>query len=158
MVTMLNRMLWRDLWHLRGQIIAAALVVACGIATLVATWGTYQSLLLARDDYYLTHRFADVFAHLKRAPNAMAEQIRQVPGVAQVRTRIVVEVSVDVPGLVEPATARLVSVPAERGPMLNDLQIVRGRYIDTDAVNQVLVSQAFAKANHLDVGHKLGAL
>lgn len=158
MVTMLNRMLWRDLWHLRGQIIAAALVVACGIATLVATWGTYQSLLLARDDYYLTHRFADVFAHLKRAPNPMAEQIRQVPGVAQVRTRIVVEVSVDVPGLVEPATARLVSVPAERGPMLNDLQIVRGRYIDTDAVNQVLVSQAFAKANHLDVGHKLGAL
>lgn len=158
MVTMLNRMLWRDLWHLRGQVIAASLVVACGIATLVATWGTYQSLLLARDDYYLTHRFADVFAHLKRAPDAMAEQIRQVPGVAQVRTRIVAEVSVDVPGLVEPATARLVSVPAERGPMLNDLQIVRGRYIDTDAVNQVLVSQAFAKANHLDVGHKLGAL
>lgn len=158
MVTMLNRMLWRDLWHLRGQVIAAALVVACGIATLVATWGTYRSLLLARDDYYLTHRFADVFAHLKRAPDALAEQIRKVPGVAQVRTRIVVEVSVDVPRLAEPATARLVSIPAERAPMLDDLQIVRGRYVDAGAGDQVLVSEAFARANHLDVGDKLGAL
>lgn len=158
MVTMLNRMLWRDLWHLRGQVIAAALVVACGIATLVATWGTYRSLLLARDDYYLTHRFADVFAQLKRAPDALAEQIRKVPGVAQVRTRIVVEVSVDVPRLAEPATARLVSIPAERAPMLDDLQIVRGRYVDAGAGDQVLVSEAFARANHLDVGDKLGAL
>ena len=158
MVTMLNRMLWRDLWHLRGQVIAAALVVACGIATLVATRGTYQSLLLARDDYYLTHRFADVFVHLKRAPDALAEEIRQLPGVAQVRTRIVVEASVGVPGLNEPAVARLVSVPGERTAMLNDLQIVRGRYVDAHAVDEVLVSEAFAKANRLVLGQKLGVL
>lgn len=158
MVTMLNRMLWRDLWHLRGQVVAAALVVACGIATLVATRGTYQSLLLARDDYYLTHRFADVFLHLKRAPQALAGQIRQLPGVAQVRTRIVVEVSVDVPGLNEPAVARLISVPGTRTAMLNDVRIVRGRYVDPNAVDEVLVSEAFAKANRLDVGQKLGAL
>ncbi|MDD2924988.1 ABC transporter permease [Rhodoferax sp.] len=158
MVTMLNRMLWRDLWHLRGQVVAAALVVACGIAILVATQGTYRSLLMARDDYYLTHRLADVFAHLKRAPEALAEEVRQLPGVAQVRTRIVVDVSVDVPGLTEPAVARLVSVPGERTSMLNDLQIVRGRYIDAGATDQVLISEAFAKANQLDVGHKLGAL
>lgn len=155
---MLNRILWRDLWHLRGQVIAASLVVACGIATLVATRGTHQSLLLARDDYYLTHRFAEVFAHLKRAPDALAAQIRAVPGVAQVRTRIVVEVSLDVPGLAEPAIARLVSIPGRHTPMLNDLQIVRGRYVDAGAADQVLVSEAFAKANRLEVGHKLGAV
>jgi putative ABC transport system permease protein len=158
MVTMLTRVLWRDLWQLRGQVIAAALVVACGIATLVATQGTYQSLLVARDDYYLTHRLANVFVHLKRAPAALAAEIRQLPGVAQVRTRIVVEVSVDVPGLQEPAIGRLVSVPDERTPMLNDLQIVRGRYVDAGADDQVLVSEAFAKANRLNVGDKLGAL
>ena len=49
---MLTRMLLRDLWHLRGQVMAAALVVACGIGALVATRGTYQSLLVARADYY----------------------------------------------------------------------------------------------------------
>jgi putative ABC transport system permease protein len=35
---------------------------------------------------------------------------------------------------------------------------VRGRYVDAHAVDEVLVSEAFAKANHLDVGHRLGVL
>lgn len=155
---MLGRMLWRDLWHLRGQLVAAALVVACGIAVLVAIRGTYQSLLLAQTDYYQTHRFADVFAHLRRAPDSLAEQMRQWPGVAQVQTRLVVEVTVDVPGLAEPAMARLVSVPSTHRPVLNDLQLVRGRYLDAGASDQVLVSEAFALANGLQVGDKLGAV
>lgn len=158
MVTMLGRMLRRDLWHLRGQVIAAALVVACGIATLVATRGTYESLHAARDDYYTSHRFADVFVHLKRAPDGLVSEILRLPGVVQVRSRIVVEVSVEVPGLAEPAVARLVSVPGLRTPMLNDLQIVRGRYVDPGATDQVIVSEAFAKANALKVGDRVGAV
>eukprot|EP01030_Chromulinospumella_sphaerica_P002684 gene2684-2626_t len=153
---MLGRMLWRDLWHLRGQLVAAALVVACGISVLLALRGTYQSLLLAQTDYYQTHRLADVFAHLRRAPDSLAEQMRQWPGVAQVQTRLVVEVTVDVPGLAEPAIAKLVSVPSTHRPLLNDLQLVRGRYLDAGASDQVLVSEVFATANGLQVADKLG--
>eukprot|EP01034_Spumella_vulgaris_P022448 gene22446-28573_t len=155
---MLGRMLWRDLWHLRGQLVAAALVVACGISVLLALRGTYQSLLLAQTDYYQTHRLADVFAHLRRAPDSLAEQMRQWPGVAQVQTRLVVEVTVDVPGLAEPAIAKLVSVPSTHRPLLNDLQLVRGRYLDAGASDQVLVSEVFATANGLQVADKLGVL
>ena len=158
MVSMLGRMLWRDLWHLRGPLMAAALVVACGIAVLVALRGTHQSLLLAQGDYYQSHRFADVFAHLRRAPDSLAEQMRQWPGVAQVQTRLVVEVTVDVPGLAEPAMAKLVSVPGTHRPVLNDVQLVRGRYLDAGASDQVLVSEAFALANGLQVGDTLGAV
>jgi putative ABC transport system permease protein len=157
-VSLLGRMLWRDLWHLRGPLIVAALVVACGISVLVAIRGTYQSLLQAQSDYYQTHRFADVFAHLRRAPDALAEQMRQWPGVAQVQTRLVVEVTVDVPGLAEPARAKLVSVPGAHRPLLNDLQLVRGRYLDAGASDQVLVSEAFALANGLQVGDSLSAV
>lgn len=155
---MLARSLWRDLWHLRGQLMAVALVIACGIAVLVAVRGTYQSLRLAQTDYYQTHRFADVFAHLKRAPDALAEQIRHIPGVAQVQTRLVVEVTADIPGLSEPAIAKLVSVPRHHAPLLNDLQLVQGRYLDAGASNQVLMSEAFARANRLQVGDKVGVL
>lgn len=158
MVSLLRRMLWRDLWHLRGPLIAAALVVACGVSLLVAIRGTYQSLLQAQGDYYESHRFADVFAHLRRAPDSLAEQMRQWPGVARVQTRLVVEVSVDVPGLAEPAMAKLVSVPGAHRPLLNDLQLVRGRYLDAGASDQVLVSQAFALANGLQVGDTLRAV
>ena len=158
MVSLLGRMLWRDLWHLRGPLMAAALVVACGVSLLAAIRGTYQSLLKAQSDYYQTHRFADVFVHLRRAPDALAEQMRQWPGVARVQTRLVVEVSVDVPGLAEPAMAKLVSVPGAHRPLLNDLQLVRGRYLDAGASDQVLVSQAFALANGLQVGDTLRAV
>lgn len=157
-MSMLGRMLWRDLWHLRGPLMAAALVVACGIAVLVALRCTHQSLLLAQSDYYQRHRFADVFAHLRRAPDSLAEQMRQWPGVAQVQTRLVVEVTVDVPGLAEPAMAKLVSVPGTHRPVLNDVQLVRGRYLDAGASDQVLVSEAFALANGLQVGDTLGAV
>lgn len=158
MLSILNRMLLRDLWHLRGQVLAAALVVACGIGALVSTRGTYQSLVNTQADYYQKHRFADVFAHLKRAPESVAEDIRRIPGVAQVRTRIVVDVSLDVPGLAEPAVGRLVSIPDRRTPMLNDLQLMRGQYLTPGADDEVLVSEAFAKANRLDVGHTIGAV
>jgi len=157
-VSMLTRMLLRDLWHLRGQVMAAALVVACGIGALVATRGTYHSLLVARADYYAANRFADVFARLKRAPESLAEDIRRVSGVAQVRTRIVAEVTLDVPGLDEPAIGRLVSIPERRAPMLNDLQLVRGNYVAPGSTDQVLISEAFATANKLEVGDRLGAV
>lgn len=137
---------------------AAALVVACGIAALVAVRGTYQSLLLAQTAYYQTHRFADVFAHVKRAPDALVEDIRNLPGVAQVQTRLVVEVTADIPGLTEPAIARLVSVPSRHAPWLNDLQIVQGRYLDAGASQQALISEAFARANGLRVGDRVGVL
>ncbi len=158
MVGTLNRMLWRDLWHLRGQILAAALVLACGLATLVGTRGTYHSLLVAQQEFYRESHLADVFAHLKRAPDALAAEIRHLPGVAQVRTRIVVEVSADIPGLAEPAIARIVSIPERRAPILNDVHLLRGRYLDPGATDEVLISHAFAKANGLDVGGRIGAL
>src|SRR5512140_3455992 len=110
-MTALNRKLIRDLIHLRGQMLAISLVVACGVAVFVTTRTAYDSLLISQTTYYADYRFADVFTHLKRAPNAIATRIAAIPGVATVQTRIVFEVTLDVPGLAEPATGRLLSIP-----------------------------------------------
>lgn len=158
MVKARGRMLWRDLWHLRGQVIAAALVVACGVAAFVSMRATYESLLHARDEYYRDLRFADVFAQLKRAPSSMAERIAQIPGVAQVRTRVVSQVTLDVPGLEEPVSGRLVSIPEQASPMLNDVALRAGRYIEPGRSDEVIASEAFATANGLHVGDRLGAV
>lgn len=151
-------MLWRDLWHLRGQVAAAALVVACGVAVQVAMRSAYVSLETARSDYYARYRLADVFGGLKRAPENLADQIRAIPGVAQVRTRVVADVTLDVPGLAEPASGRLVSIPESRAPMVNDFFLRSGRYIEAAHPDEVLVSEAFAQANRLDVGGRIGAI
>lgn len=157
-MTALQRKLWRDLSHLRGQVAAISVVVACGVATIVTTRTAYDSLVLSQAAYYTEYRFADIFAQLKRAPEALVGQIARIPGVAAVLTRIVFDVTLDVPGLQEPATGRLISIPERHVPILNDVYIRRGRYIEAGRRDEVLVSEAFAEANRLQVGDMLGAV
>ncbi len=157
-VSALNRKLARDLWHLRGQVFTVGLIVACGIATYVTMRGAYESVARAQQAYYAQYRFADVFAQLKRAPNTLVGEIRSLPGVGAVEARVVVEVNLDVPGLEEPAIGRLISIPEQAGPLLNSLYLRRGRSIEPGRQDEVLVSEAFASANQLDVGAAIGAV
>jgi len=154
----LDRKLLRDLLHLRGQVFAIALVVACGVATVVTTRTAYESLVSARADYYARYRFADVFAQLKRAPEAVRARIATISGVTAVETRVVADVSLDVPGLDEPAAGRLVSLPDDVAPELNAVHLRSGRRLDSSRRDEVLVSEAFAQANGLEVGDTLGAV
>ncbi|HYL36956.1 MAG TPA: FtsX-like permease family protein, partial [Bryobacteraceae bacterium] len=158
MISTLHRKLIRDLLHMRGQMLAVTAVMACGIATYVTEQCAFRALVTAQSDYYAGYRFADVFAHLKRAPESLFNAILAIPGVASVQTRVVAEVTLDVPGLEEPATGRLVSIPERRMPMLNDLFLRQGRYIEPGQRGEVLVSEAFAEANRLQVGDRLGAV
>ena len=154
----LDRKLLRDLWHLRGQAVAIALVVACGVATVVTARVGYESLRESQAAYYTEYRFADVFSALERAPESLRAALAAIPGVAAVETRIVAEVTLDVPGLAEPATGRLVSIPALRAPILNDVHLRRGRWIEPGRSDEVIASEAFADANGLEVGDRLGAV
>jgi putative ABC transport system permease protein len=157
-LSVLNRKLLRDLWHMRGQVITVALIVASGIATYVTMRGAYESVERAQQEHYARYHFADVFAQLKRAPNSLVTEIASIPGVSVAQTRVVVEVNLDVPGLDEPAVGRLVSIPENREPMLNDLFLRKGRYIEPGRQDEVLVSEAFASANRLEIGTSIGAV
>lgn len=153
----LFKKLGRDIRHMSGQILATSIVVACGVASFVAMRTTYDSLKLSQETYYSDYRFADVFASLKRAPESIRSQIDSIAGVAAVQTRVVAEVSLDLPNLTEPAQAKLVSIPARQVKGLNDLHLVRGRYIDPGRSGEVIVSGAFADANNFDPGDQLDA-
>lgn len=155
---MLHRKLGREFLHMRGQAIAIALVIACGVAAFVTMRSMYRSLLLSQSDYYSQYRFAGVFAELKRAPDSMAARLRQIPGVAEVQIRVIVDATLDVPGLEEPAVGRLISIPPRPVPMLNDLFLRSGRYVRPEAQDEVIASEAFAKANHLAAGSELQAV
>ncbi|MHC4992191.1 MAG: ABC transporter permease, partial [Planctomycetota bacterium] len=117
----IDRKLVRDLVRLRGPVTAICLVMACGVATFVLSLSTLQSLQRTLDTYYDHYRFAEVFTHLKRAPKALERRIAEIPGVARVQTRVVEHVTLDMPGLDEPAVGRLISLPRDRSPELNDV-------------------------------------
>lgn len=154
----LNKKLFRDLLHLRGQIIATALVVACGVASFVSMRSTYDSLLNTQQNYYSAYRFADVFAHLKRAPESLRPEIEKIPGVAAVNTRVVSEVTLNLPNMPEPAQGKIVSIPPVQNATLNDLHFMRGRYIRADRADEVIISGAFADANGFQPGDSLEAI
>ena len=124
----LDRKLLRDAWHYRGQFAAIIAVVTCGVALFVALRSMNGFLRGSRDRYYAEYRFADVFAPLKRAPIRDRVPGRRARGVRAVEPRIVFDVTLDVPGLAEPAVGRLVSIPVPRAPMLNELHLFRGRW------------------------------
>src|SRR3954470_8706916 len=97
MISALDRKLLRDVWQMKGQTLAICLVIACGVATFVMSLTTIRALQDTRDDYYDRHRFAHVFSRLKRAPKTLAVRIAEIPGVDRLETRIVADVTLDVP-------------------------------------------------------------
>ena len=95
----IDRKLLRDLWRMRGQALAIALVIGAGVALFVLMLSTYESLDLTQSTYYERYRFADVFASLERAPTrARAADRRDSRASPGVETRVVADVTLDVPG------------------------------------------------------------
>jgi putative ABC transport system permease protein len=154
----LDRKLMRDLWLMRGQALAIALVIGSGVAMYVMYLSNFDSLGRTQRAYYERQRFAEVFASLKRAPQRLEERLAAIPGVEVVTTRVVADVTLDVPGLAEPATGRLISIPARGRPLLNDVFLRRGRWIDPGRPDEVLASEAFGVANRLQPGSRVAAV
>jgi putative ABC transport system permease protein len=154
----IHRKLLRDLAHVRSQAIAIALVLSTGIAMYVAYYSTFDSLQRTRAAYYADYRFADLFANAKRAPLALVGRIQEVDGVAQADPRVVVDVTLDLPGVIEPIIGRLISMEFPRRHPLNDVFLRAGREPEPGRTDEVLVSEAFAEKRALGPGDTVGAI
>lgn len=157
-MSVLDVKLLRDLWRLRTQVLAIAMVMAAGVATLVLAIGAYRSLAETRETYYERYRFADVFAQATRAPDWLAAEIAEIPGVAAVETRVVKTAIMDIETMPEPATAMLVSMPAIGEQVLNRLYMRQGRTPDPGHADEVVVNEAFAKAHDFVPGDTFHAI
>ena len=154
----IHRKLLRDLWHIKGQGLAISLVIGAGVTMFIMYLSTFESLRRTQETYYDRYRFADVFASLKRAPLWLEDRIEQIPGVAQVETRVVVNVTLDVEDLAEPVLGRLISIPERDIATLNDVALQKGRYIEPGRSDEVLVSEGFALARGLEPGDSIAAI
>jgi putative ABC transport system permease protein len=163
-VKALDRKLLRDLRLMWSQALTIALVVASGIGGFITMLSAVDSLALARDRFYADGRFADVFAAVKRAPNALSDTLRAVPGVADVQTTFEEMVRVGIPGLADPIVGQLIGVDRRNRHRMNLVTVSSGRALNQDGVTrsdgdlEVLVSEAFAQAHHLLPGSRLNAL
>lgn len=157
-VSMLDRKLLRDLWAMKAQAVAIAAVIGAGVTMFVMYLSNFDSLRATRGAYYESARFADVFASLKRAPSSLEERIAAISGVETVSTRVVADVTLDVPRMAEPATGRLISLPERGRPPLNDVYLRRGRWIDPTRPDEVLANEMFCEAHGFNPGDRVAAI
>jgi putative ABC transport system permease protein len=156
-LAVLDRKLLRDLWKSKGQVLAVSAVILCGIASFVSVSSAYRNLKLTRDTYYRQYRLADFWINFERAPNTAVFRIEAIPGVRQARGRIVQDVNLDLEGDDEPKIGRIVSMPDRPRTVLNDIHLTAGRYFSGDALDEVILSDRFAKANRLTIGDRIRA-
>ena len=154
-LTPLDRKSSRDLWRLRLQALAVALVLGCGIAIFVMATGMYDSLERARDAYYTRYRMADLEAALVRAPLAVGADLATIPGIAALELRATGLGIASFAGSLEPLSVRIVSLPRDRAPRVDGLVLLRGRWPATDGRGEALINEAFAEANDLKPGKTL---
>ena len=155
----IDRKLVRDVLQMWGQMLAICAVMACGVATFVMSTSALVSLQRTMDGFYESNRFPHVFARLKRAPISLAERMEDVPGVARVQSRVVVDVTLDLPSFPEPVAGRLISIPENpQSTDLCSLFLRKGRFIEPRRDDEVLASEGFVKAHKLNLNDEIAAV
>ncbi|WP_293606521.1 ABC transporter permease [Polaromonas sp. UBA4122] len=158
----LDRKILRDLRLLWSQALTIALVVASGIGGFVASLSAVDSLALARDRFYDRGRFADVFATVKRAPDTLAERLREVPGVTEVQATVEAVARVTLMDSPDPVVGQLIGLDRRQPQRLNLVRLRAGRLPGAGAYAggelEALVSEGFAAAHGLQPGAQVTAL
>jgi putative ABC transport system permease protein len=154
----LERKMFRDLWAMRGQVLAIVFVILSGVAAYVSMTSVMDALEQTLETYYAEYRFADGFASVRRAPQQLVERIRMVPGVNHIETRVIARVNLEIPDFDEPVAGTIVSVPEGYQPTLNRLFIREGRFIQAGREDEVLLNEPFAQAHDLNPGDQFAAI
>lgn len=157
-LAMLDRKVVRDLGRLWAQALAIALVMACGVMTIVLAVGAWRSLEETGKAYYDRYRFGHVFAQASRAPVSLGRAIGHIDGVAAAGLRIVKPAVLDIPGMAVPATGMAISLPRSGEPPVNALYLREGRMPRATAAREIAVDERFARAHGFRPGDSFAAV
>ncbi len=154
----LDRKLLREMRRIWAQALAIAMVMACGVATIVLALGAYRSLDDTRTAFYDRYRFASVFATMVRAPEHLKSSIAAIPGVSSLEARIQKPVILDIEGMDIPGSAIVISIPDFSSPTVNRLYLRKGRMPDRLRGNEVVITERFSKAHKFEPGDSFNAI
>jgi len=149
--------LWRELWDMRMQALAIAMVIVSGVGIFIMSLSTLDSLYETRESYYRDHHFAHIFASLKRAPLSLVKRIEEIPGVDKVESRVVAYVNLDVEGFKDPISGHILSLPDNSRGLLNQIYLREGRLPEPGRDNEIVLSEEFVQAHKLQPGDKISA-
>ena len=154
----LLRKLVRDLMQRKGSLSALLVIIAIGIGCYVGMAAVWRDMDGSRKRYYTDYRLTDFAVDLKRAPAWAIAACESLPNVRALRGRVKISVLLDLPGLDEPISGTAISMPLRPMPVLNDILLRSGAWFSGANDKEVIINDAFARANHLVPGSRLKAL
>ncbi|MBP7937028.1 MAG: hypothetical protein KA354_20485 [Phycisphaerae bacterium] len=158
-MAVLNRKLLRDLRGGRGVLLTVVVIISAGTGSFIAMGSAQRILIASQRAYYDRCRFADFWVDVKKAPLSAVEPLAELRGIAEIQPRVVFDVILDVAGVSQPLTGRLISTPA-RGfeDAINGIHLVRGSGFSDDRNEEVILGESFARAHGLQPGDRVGLI
>ena len=154
----LDLKLLRDLWRMRGQALAIAVVLAAASATFILSMGVHRSLFETREAYYSENNFGDLFANMTRAPRSVVDRVARIEGVQQAQGSILQYAILDFPDRIEAVRALLQSVDERGRDRINLVTLKTGRMPMLNQPGEVVADEAFALANDVGPGDEFDAI
>ena len=110
----LDRKVLRELLAHKGMLLAITSLIAVGVLCFIYMRSAYNNLNLAKEQYYEQCRMADFWIDVKKVPLVELDTIAELPGVTEIRPRIVFFATVDLERVAEPLNAMVLSLPDQR--------------------------------------------
>ena len=149
-----QRLVLRGLLAHKVQFTALAIIVLLGTALFVAMVTAFDNLDESYQHTYAELRFADYTVGVRGAPQETAAAVRRLDNVAAAEGRLVLDTGLRREGS-HSIHARLIGLPLDRRPAVNDVLVQQGAYWSSQDRNVVLVESHFAKFHKLSPGDRL---
>jgi putative ABC transport system permease protein len=158
MYRILIRKILRDFRKSWAQSVALAFIVMLGVTSYIALLGAYRDLGTSYSHTYAQLSFADISYSIYPTTSGIVDTVRSIPGVAAAQGRLIIDLGLTRPGTVgrpekeQQIRGRLIGLPQESHPAVNDVLVLNGRYFQPGDKKVVLIESHFAETYHLAPG------
>jgi putative ABC transport system permease protein len=155
MFAILIRKILRDLRSAWLQTLALAFIIFLGVTSYIALLGAYRDLGTSYNHTYKLLSFADVTFETYPVGSGIAKSVSDVRGVQSAISRLIVDVGMVRPGTQgkdEQIRARLIGLPKDGHPSVNDVLVLSGRYFKPGDGKVTLIETHFAETYDLGPG------
>jgi len=151
----LDLKLLRDMWKGRVQYFAVTLIVFLGVSMFITCFEAYLNLSRSYNAFYDRLNMADYWISVDRIGSNAVKDINDIAGV-EASGRIVHDLFIDMGEQGgEKVTGRVISLPENRMPAINMVQVEVGDYFSLSSGREILVEKHFADYYNLKPGQWL---
>jgi len=153
----LRRKLLRDIAAGKARFFAVTFLVFLGLALYISNWLGYRSLDNSYKEASEELKYNDIIIAVAQAPDDIAQELQAIDGVEALEVRLVLESGCDLPGG-DSITCRLIGMPTDARPAVNDVLIEEGRYFQSGDEEAGLLEVHLAEFYDIGPGAKMGVV